>query len=76
MCSRCGNLVSVCSDPTLDWHPSTVTCWASASVEWGWRRLRKKHPAKDEDGDALHPLDGVRVHASRQQPEPEVDEFA
>lgn len=74
VCSRCGNLTSVCSDPNVEWHPDTTTCWASASVEWGWRRLKKLHPAEEEVTGALHPLDGVRVYAA--QTPPEVDEFA
>jgi hypothetical protein len=68
VCRRCGNLISVCSDPNLDWHPNTTTCWPSASAEWGWRRLRKMHPLAEEVGDALHPLDGARVYSSQEQP--------
>lgn len=74
VCSRCGNLKSVCSDPDVDWHPDTTVCWASASVEWGWRRLHKKHPPEEKHTDGLHELDGVRVYASQQ--EPETDRFA
>lgn len=74
VCPRCGNLKSVCSDPSIDHHPHVTTCWATATVEWGWRRLRKKYPSEDEVTDSLHPLDGVRVYAA--QSPPEVDEFA
>lgn len=61
MCS-CGNLRSVCSDPSIDWHPQTSVCYASASVAWGQRRLREKHPkVPDGKSESLHPLDGVSV---------------
>lgn len=70
VCSQCGNLRSVCSDPAVDWHPQESVCWASATQQWGIRRLRIKH--KDFDPDALDdrgeplmdPRDGVSVWVS------------
>lgn len=69
VCSRCGNLRSVCSDPSIDWHPQTSTCWASASVEWGMRVLQEKHKGEGREvGPGLHPLDGVSVYATDSNP--------
>lgn len=73
VCPRCGNLRSVCSDPSVDWHPHSVVCWPSATAEWGLRRLQRIHKSVKADGDGLHPLDGVRVVAAPVAPE--VDEF-
>lgn len=64
VCPRCGNLRSECSDPTRDWHPHADTCWATATREWGARRLAEKHKDDEPNGDTLHPLDGVSVYAA------------
>lgn len=74
VCPSCGNLRSECSDPSIDWHPRKSVCWASASRQWGARRLGEKYRTKKVDPGALHPLDGVSVWVS--QVEPEEDEFA
>lgn len=74
VCRQCGNLRSVCSDPTIDWHPDTATCWPTATQQWGLRRLAKKHENAKPDDTALHPLDGVTLWVS--QVEPEQDPFA
>lgn len=71
ICSSCGNLVTECSDPNIDWHPATKTCYATASQQWGIRRLRDKHKGHDPAANphALHPLDGVALYVSRNAPE-------
>lgn len=69
ICS-CGNLRSVCSDPDVDWHPQESVCWASATRQWGVRRLQEQHKgfdyeARDDRGEPLmSPLDGVSVWVS------------
>ena len=69
VCPRCGNLRETCANPDIDWHPHLATCYASATVEWGWRRLRKKYPADREKSlDALHPLDGSSVFSAQIEP--------
>lgn len=68
VCPRCGNLRSECSDPDVDWHPHESVCWATASRDWGVRRLHSKHEGKKPNPDALHPLDGVAVYVSQQAP--------
>jgi hypothetical protein len=75
VCPRCGNLRSECSDPTIDWHPHESVCWASATRDWGMRVLRDKHETKKPGAAALHPLDGVTVFVSQQEPEGD-DPFA
>ena len=74
VCSRCGNLRSECSDSTIDWHPNESTCWATASRDWGWRRLHEKYADDPPGTAALHDLDGVAVYVTRDAPE--VDNFA
>lgn len=70
VCPRCGNLTSVCSDPDVDWHPQETVCWASATRDWGLRRLQAQHKdfdydATDERGELLmSPLDGMAVWVS------------
>lgn len=69
VCS-CGNLRSVCSDPTVDWHPQESVCYAAGTQAWGIRRLQAQHKgfdeaATDERGEPLmSPLDGVSVWVS------------
>lgn len=69
ICS-CGNLRSVCSNPDVDWHPQESVCWATATRQWGVRRLQDQHKdfdyeARDERGEPLmSPLDGVSVWVS------------
>lgn len=66
MCSRCGNLRSVCSDESLDWHAHTSTCWPSATVDWTLRRMRERDAKTTHLGDhALRESDGVTVFASQ-----------
>lgn len=76
MCSSCGNLRSVCSDPLIDWHPRTTVCWATATREWGKRVLEKRYEKSDFPTDSLTPLDGRAVYVSEIEPAPEEDEFA
>ena len=76
VCPSCGNLRSECSDPGIDWHPRTTVCYATASREWGLRRLNARHADVKPDDKALHPLDGLSVFPSRIAPDPDEDEFA
>ena len=69
VCPRCGNLRSVCSDPNIDWHPHTVTCWPSATTEWALRQLQKKYEGAEPHGDQMHPLDGMSIFAAQVAPE-------
>lgn len=68
MCGSCGNLRSECSDPSIDWHPHEAVCWATATRDWGVRRLQEKHKNAKPDTEALHPLDGVSVWVSQTPP--------
>lgn len=76
VCPACGNLRSECSDPDRDWHPRTVTCYATATTRWGWRRLHKIHEGEEPVAEMLHPLDGVSVWVSDVPPPEGEDEFA
>lgn len=64
VCGSCGNLRSVCSDESGEWHPHKGVCYVSASVEWGKRRLQSRYEKVPADGDSLHPLDGAFVYPS------------
>ena len=74
VCPSCGNLRSECSDPSIDWHPHTSVCYATATREWGIRKLQEKHKNVEPSSNALHPLDGVSVYVATVPPED--DEFA
>lgn len=76
MCPSCGNLRSVCSDPSIDWHPRTSVCYAAATREWGRRILEKRHEKAKTPATALGPLDGKSVFVTEDPPTPEEDEFA
>lgn len=73
VCPDCGNLRSVCSDPSVDWHPHKAVCYASAAAEWGARVLQERFGDTKAPDGAL-PLDGVKVWVAQEPPE--VDEFA
>lgn len=76
MCPRCGNLRAECSDDSIEWHPRTSVCWASATTDWAKGVLRERYKdAKPADG-ALHPLDGRWVWVSTEAPPLGEDEFA
>lgn len=76
VCSSCGNLRSECSDPTVDWHPRTSVCWATASREWGERVLRKRHEKDSDSDDTLPYMSGRWVWVSPTPPPEGEDEFA
>lgn len=72
MCPSCGNLRSVCSDPTRDWYPYREVCRATAARELTWRRLGAKYPPLDDKNASIpHPLDGVGVGMLLDDPDPD-----
>lgn len=75
MCPSCGRLRSICSDPSIDWHPRMSVCYPSAAIEWGQRRLEKKW-GSEKAPDGATPLDGVGIWVTDEAPDPAVDEFA
>lgn len=60
VCSSCGNLKSVCSQPGLRLYPQREECYVTAAQELVMRRLHKKY-AREPGTDSLHALDGVSV---------------
>lgn len=76
VCPQCGNLRSECSDPTIDWHPRSSVCWATASREWGERVLRKKHEKEQVEDNQLDYMAGRWVWVSTIAPDFDKDEFA
>lgn len=75
VCSSCGNLRSVCSNPAVDWYPQRDVCYATAAREMTWRRLERKHE-KNDRAKALtqaHPFDGLSVWVSSENLTPDDD---
>lgn len=70
ICS-CGNLRSVCSDPTLAWYPQRSMCYSSAVRDLTARRIEKRYG--DPGVEALHPTDGMRVWTSTEDLTPDDD---
>lgn len=70
VCSQCGNLRSICSDPSQPFHPQESVCWSTAAQQWGIRRLRDQHKnfdheTRDSRGElVMSPLEGVTVWVS------------
>lgn len=75
VCPSCGNLRSVCSDPSIDWHPRTTVCYWAAAVEWGRRQYEKKY-GNEKTALGATPLDGIGIYATDQAPPLGEDEFA
>jgi hypothetical protein len=74
VCPSCGNLRSVCSDPTRDWYPYKAQCYATGARDLVLRRLGKKYPppgSKEHPETAPHPLDGVSVGVLLDDPDPD-----
>lgn len=65
LCPNCGNLRSVCSDPTVSWYPQRSVCYASAVRDVAWRKVHKKHPGPEPKSGELHETDGMVVWASQ-----------
>lgn len=76
VCRSCGNLRSVCSDPSIDHHPRTSVCWPTATREWAKRRLQETYKDEKPASVQLHPLDGLSVYTTEIPPPPDEDEFA
>lgn len=69
VCSSCGNLSSICSNPDVDWYPQKSTCWASAGHALTQRRIDEKYGL--ERTTQPHTLDGVTVWVSDQDLSPD-----
>lgn len=76
VCERCGNLRSVCSDPTIRPYPQRSVCYLTAAAEQMYRRTALKfgHP-ETKDGGAPHETDGLQWWASLHDLTPEDDFF-
>jgi hypothetical protein len=75
VCRECGNLRSVCSDPTLPWYPQRSYCYASAARDQIWRRTRKAYKHPDADAAEPHVTDGLTWGMSRHDLTPDDDFF-
>lgn len=64
ICPDCGNLRSICSDPTRQWYVNRRMCFATAARSLMWRAVREKHKDNEPGTKALHPLDGMDLWAS------------
>jgi hypothetical protein len=75
VCRDCGNLRSVCSDPTLPWYPQRSYCYATAARDQIWRRTRKAYKHPDADAAEPHVTDGLTWGMSRHDLTPDDDFF-
>lgn len=69
VCGQCGNLRSVCSDPTLPVYPQRTMCYITAVKEKTLRQVDAKYG--EAKGNALHPTDGMTVWASHEDLSPD-----
>lgn len=70
VCPECGNLRSVCSDPTIAWYPQRLICYNRATVELTTRRMSR---GTDVPGWGPHLMDGSRVYAAEYDVNPDDD---
>lgn len=75
VCRECGNLKSVCSDPTVQYYPQRSYCYASAAREQIWRRTRKAYKHPDADAAEPHITDGLAWWMSLHDLTPDDDFF-
>lgn len=75
VCRECGNLKSVCADPTVPWYPQRSYCYASAAREQIWRRTRKAFKQPDSTQAEPHTTDGLAWWMSQHDLTPEDDFF-
>lgn len=61
VCPQCGNLRSVCSDPSTPWYPQRTICWATATRENISRRWHAKHEGAQPDPLGFKPTDGTTL---------------
>lgn len=59
VCPSCGNLRSVCSDPTVPWYPQRSVCYASAAREQVWRMTRDRYGHPEPTQKTAHKTDGL-----------------
>lgn len=71
VCSSCGFLRSVCSDPELGVYPQRSMCYVTAAETFTWRRVREKHKGNEPGTKEMHPLDGMSVWMSEQDLTPD-----
>lgn len=72
VCSSCGNLRSVCSDPNVVGYPQRAMCYFTAIRDLTVRRVHAKHK-KEPGTEGLHPTDGMGVWVSDQDLTPDDD---
>lgn len=75
VCDRCGNLRSVCSDPSIVVYPQRSMCYITAAVDQTQRRTNQRFGHPDHDNPAPHATDGLRWSAALYDLTPEDDFF-
>lgn len=64
VCGLCGNLRSVCSDPSRPLFPQRSYCYVTAVEAVTRRRVDAKHSHPDSKSGELHFTDGLTIRAS------------
>ena len=75
VCPDCGNLRSVCSDPSIPWYPQRSYCYPSAAVMQTWRRTRERFESPKHDDPSPHVTDGLKWGMSQFDLTPQDDFF-
>ena len=75
VCSKCGNLKSVCSDPARAWYPQRAYCYVTAGASQLWRETEKAYKHPDPTDGSAHVTDGLDWWMSVHDLTPEDDFF-
>ena len=73
VCSQCGSLKSVCSDPERSLYPQRSVCYVTATAQAVDRRVRDHHGAPDAKSVFPHFTDGSSTWMSQFDLTPDED---
>lgn len=64
VCQNCGNLRSVCSDPSRTLYPQRSICYPTAVRDVAYRLVYAKYGRPDPKSGDMHITDGMAIWAS------------
>lgn len=73
LCPQCGQLRSICSDPSVSHYPQLHVCWATAAQMVASRRFHNLHEKAKPDSAGYLPTDGALVWVSDEDLTPDDD---
>lgn len=71
LCPQCGELRSVCEDPSQDWYPQRMVCWSTAARAVASRRWDKLNEKVKPDASGYLPTDGAVIWAASEDLSPD-----